>query len=147
MATIPRECIDWLIPLSESYLRSILKSKEPLERLAIGATDAEKEMAVAIVVMLQRVRLAIHGVFPPKDEKQGRLPGLVRDAHAPLRWSAIVSNGTLCPRCEPAPHRTGNREARSDAHEEQRVAAGARDSTDLPATVRIALGAEPDLCA
>src|SRR5258708_30545793 len=98
IATIPRECLDWLIPLSESHLRSILKSKEPLERLAIGATDAEKEMAVAIVVMLQRVRLAIHGVFPPKDEKQGRLPGLVRDAHAPLRWSAIVSNGTLCPR-------------------------------------------------
>src|SRR5258708_38146708 len=76
IATIPRECLDWLIPLSESHLRSILKSKEPLERLAIGATDAEKEVAVAIGVMLQRVGVAVHGFFPPKPETQVRLPAL-----------------------------------------------------------------------
>src|SRR5258706_8976442 len=96
-----------------------------------------------VIVILQCVRLATHGGWC--ETRPVARPRPRCSLAIALNGSAIVSNGAVCPCCEPAPRRPG-REAGSNAHQEQRVAAGGRDSVNFTLKVCVTLGAEPELC-
>ena len=73
IGTIRRECLDWMIPLSEAHLRSILKSwvghynqGRPHNALGPGVTDPPKEMK-DVPTAQSRHRLAAGAVVLAKS--------------------------------------------------------------------------------
>jgi putative transposase len=94
IGTIRRECLDWLIPLTASHLRSILKSwvshynsARPHMALGPGVPDPPPEM---------RVNLGLRSRHRLCDERAVRAKSVLGGLHHEYFWASPTNSLSIC---------------------------------------------------